>query len=560
MYIPTTSKEIKERGWDKLDVILVTGDSYIDSPFFGSALIGKILLDKGFKVGIIAQPDTDSPADITRLGEPNLFWGVTAGSLDSMVANYTALKKFRKSDDYTPGGKNTKRPDRATIVYTNLIKQYFKDTAPIVLGGIEASLRRIAHYDFWDNRIRRSVLFDAKADYLLYGMGDRSIVDLARALKNKQSPEYIRGLCYISAEPKYDYIQLPAYQEVKEYDDKFIAMFDTFYKNCDPLNAQGLYQKMDTRYLVQNPPAYHLTSEELDQIYGLAFEHQQHPYYRKEGKVRALDTISNSIPTHRGCFGECNFCAIAVHEGRRVRWRTESSILQEARSMRSRPGFKGNIKDLCGPTANMYGMECQKMINRGSCKDRRCLYPSACGNMQIDHSKQTALIQKLRKIPGIKKIFVSSGIRFDMVMADKKHGQNYLKEVASQHTSGQLKIAPEHTAPEILKLMGKPPRNHPLYKFRDKFFKYSKQAGKQQYLTYYFIAAHPGCTDDNMHKLKDIAAKKLKINPRQVQIFTPTPSTWSSVMYYTEKNPFTGQKIFVEKNPHKKRQQKKILQ
>jgi len=560
MFLPTTQKEVAKKGWDNLDVILITGDSYIDSPFIGSAIIGKVLIDKGFKVGIIAQPNVDSAEDITRLGEPDLFWGVTAGSLDSMVANYTALKKFRKSDDYTPGGKNNKRPDRATIVYTNLIKKYFKNTAPIVLGGVEASLRRIAHYDFWDNKIRRSVLFDAKADYLLYGMADRSVVDLAGTLQKGQSPTHIRGLCYISKKEKYEYIKLPSYQEVKDNNQEFIEMFDLFYKNSDPVNARGLYQKMDSRYLVQNPPAYYLTDEELDTVYELDFEYQQHPYYRKQGKVRALDTISNSISTHRGCYGECNFCAIAVHEGRRVRWRTPNSIMQEARNMRNRPGFKGYIKDLCGPTANMYGIECKKKINHGSCKDRRCIYPSICGNMPNDHSKQVELLKKLRDIPGIEKVFVSSGIRFDMVIKDKKHGDKYLKEIARHHTSGQLKIAPEHTAPNVLKLMGKPPKNHYLYKFKEKFNKYSKRAGKKQFLTYYFIAAHPGSTEKNMQILKKIASQNLKINPRQVQIFTPTPSTWSSVMYYTEEDPFSGKDIFVEKNFHKKRQQKKILQ
>ena len=559
MFLPTTKKEMHQRGWSNLDVILVSGDSYIDSPFIGAAVIGKILVEKGFTVGIIAQPDPDSEQDITRLGEPNLFWGVTAGSLDSMVANYTALKKFRKNDDYTPGGKNNRRPDRATIVYTNLIKRYFKNTRPIVLGGIEASLRRIAHYDFWDNGLRRSVLFDAKADYLLYGMADRSIVDLARALKNDQSPHHIRGLCYISSREKYEYLKLPSYQEVKKDDDKFIEMFDLFYKNSDPVNAQGLYQKMDTRYLIHNPPAHYLSREEMDQVYEFDYEHQQHPYYRKMGKVRALDTIANSIPAHRGCYGECNFCAIAVHEGRRVRWRSEQSILQEARNMRSRPGFKGNIKDLCGPTANMYGIECTRKIKAGACKNRRCLYPSACKSLPIDHQKQIELLKKLREIPGINKVFVSSGIRFDMVMQDKKHGQEYLKQIAQYHTSGQLKIAPEHTAPRVLRLMGKPPKNHPLYKFRNKLYKYSQQAGKDQYLTYYFIAAHPGCTENNMGKLKEIASKKLQINPRQVQIFTPTPSTWSSVMYYTEKDPVTGRDIFVEKNNHKRQRQKNML-
>ena len=559
MFLPTTQKEVKQKGWDSLDVILITGDSYIDSPYLGISIIGHVLLEEGYRVGIIAQPDIQSPDDITRLGEPNLFWGVSAGSVDSMIANYTALKKFRKHDDYTPGGKNNKRPDRATIVYTNLIKRYFDEPAPIVLGGIEASLRRIAHYDYWDNYIRRSVLFDAKADYLIYGMAERSVVDLANSLNAGSSPENVRGLCYISQSPDYEYIRLPAYQEVQQEDEKFIQMFKMFYRNNDPKNAHGLYQKMDTRYLIQNPPAYYLEQEELNEVYELDYEYQQHPYYEKKGQVKALDTVSNSIPTHRGCYGECNFCAISVHEGRQVRWRSKESILQEAKDIRNRSGFKGYINDLGGPTANMYGYECKKKTTRGSCKDKNCIYPQVCSSLELNHSKHLKLLRELRNLNGIKKVFINSGLRFDMIMQDKKKGEEYLKEIVKHHVSGQLKIAPEHIDRQVLKNMRKPVNNSYLYNFVDKFYEYTQEIEKDQYLTYYFIAAHPGCTEKEMKDLQKTATKKLGTTPKQVQIFTPTPSTWSSVMYYTEKNPFTGRNLFVEKNMQKKQKQKKIV-
>ena len=408
MFLPTTREEMNRLGWDQLDIILVTGDSYIDSPFIGVAVIGKVLSHAGYRVGIIAQPDIHSGEDIGRLGEPRLFWGVSGGSVDSMIANYTSLKRRRKSDDYTPGGINNRRPDRATIVYTNLIKRYSKNTKPIVLGGIEASLRRIAHYDFWSDRVRSSILFDAKADYLLYGMAEKAVIQFADALKEGADVRDIRGLCYIASErdvlqKRADYLELPSYETVKRDNQALIDMFHTFYRNNDPLTAKGLYQKHGTRYLVHNPPGMYLTQEELDAVYALDFERAQHPYYERQGKVKALETIKFSISTHRGCYGECNFCAITVHEGRTVQWRSPESILAEARQIANHPDFKGYIVDVGGPTANMYGFECAKKIRQGTCQDKRCLYPQVCPSLKADHRHAGGASKKNQEYQGSKK-------------------------------------------------------------------------------------------------------------------------------------------------------------
>jgi uncharacterized radical SAM protein YgiQ len=558
MFLPTTREEMEKLSWDRLDVIIITGDTYIDSPYIGAAVIGKVLQAAGYKVGMIAQPDTEGKKDITRLGEPALFWGVTAGSVDSMVANYTALKKRRRKDDFTPGGKNTKRPDRATIVYSNLIRKYFKNTAPIVLGGIEASLRRIAHYDYWDDKIRRAILFDAKADILVYGMGEKSVLKLAGNLKTGKDWKDIRGICYISSSSREEYIMLPSYQEVKEDKKKFISMFHTFYLNNDPLTAKGLCQEQDSRYLIQNPPSYPLVQKELDKVYDLPFEREVHPYYKKEGEVEALKTIKFSITTHRGCYGECNFCSITVHQGKIIQGRSEKSILREAKLLTKLRDFKGYILDVGGPTANMYGIECQKKLKSGSCNDKRCLYPQICPGLKINHKKQMEILNKIRRIEGIKKVFVASGIRYDMLLSDQRYGEKYLQELVRYHISGQLKIAPEHTENNVLEKMGKPDQGY-LKRFRDKFLQINKEQKKTQFLTYYLIAAHPGCREGDMYRLKEYTSKELKLNPEQVQIFTPTPSTYSTLMYYTERDPFTGQAIYGEKNLKKKERQKKIV-
>ncbi|MEZ0395047.1 MAG: YgiQ family radical SAM protein [Anaerolineales bacterium] len=566
MFLPTTPEEIRRLGWDALDVILVTGDSYIDSPFIGAAVIGKVLLNAGYRVGVIAQPDISDVTDIGRLGLPRLFWGVTAGCVDSMVANYTALKKKRRSDDYTPGGENTRRPDRATIVYSNLIRRFAKTVGqtgslpapPIVLGGIEASLRRVAHYDYWDDAIRRSILFDAKADYLLYGMAERSVLDLAACFRDGRDPRGVRGLCYIAKEPPADYLELPAYETVAADQEAFTRMFHLFYRNNDPVSARGLYQKHADRYLVQNPPAPTETQAELDAIYALDFERRQHPFYEKQGKVKALETIGFSIATHRGCYGECNFCAISVHEGTTVRWRSPESILAEAERLARHPDFKGYIQDLGGPTANMYGFECPKKLAKGICTAKRCVFPEVCPLLPVNHQPQTELLKKVRRIPGVKKVFVASGLRYDLLLCDREHGDAYLRELVEHHVSGQMKVAPEHVDDRVLGLMGKPGRAA-LLEFKRRFDDLNRKAGKRQFLTYYLIAAHPGCSEADMQRVRAFASRELKIHPEQVQVFTPTPSTYSSLMYYTERDPFTGEPLFVEKNLRRKARQKEVV-
>ena len=558
MFLPTTSAELKKIKWDKLDVILVTGDAYIDSPFIGVSVIGNVLAEAGFRVGIIAQPDISSDIDIRRLGEPGLFWGITGGCMDSMVANYTATKKKRLTDDLTAGGKNNRRPDRASVVYANLIRQYFKDTKPLVLGGVEASLRRVAHFDFWSDSIRRSILFDARADILAYGMAEKAIVELAQKLKIGQETKDIRGICYISSTPSPDYIELPAYEEVVVSNKSFMQMFDTFYRNNDPLTARGLYQQHGPRYLVQNPPQPLLTETEIDKIYALPFTRDVHPYYLAQGNVRAMETIKFSITTHRGCFGECNFCSIGLHEGRTIISRSEKSIMDEAQKITGLPDFKGYILDVGGSTANMYGIDCPRKQTQGACLDKRCLYPQVCASLRPDHSRQIKLLERLRRLKGVKKVFVASGIRYDLLLGDKKHCTGYMQGLVKHHISGQLKVAPEHASAGVLKLMGKPQAKS-LITFKALFDNMSKSSGQKQFLTYYFIAAHPGCTEEDMRELKSFASRELKINPQQMQIFTPLPSTYSSLMYFTGIDPATGRKIFVEKNNAKKQRQKDIV-
>lgn len=558
MFLPTTREEMNLLGWDLLDVILVSGDSYIDTPYSGIAVIGRLLEDAGYRVGVIAQPDVTSDKDIARLGEPALFWGISGGTVDSMVANYTATLRKRHSDDFTPGGINNRRPDRAVIAYTNLIKKYFKSSKPIVLGGIEASLRRITHYDYWSDRLRAPILFDSKADYLLYGMAETSILQLAEALRDEHDPTTIRGLCYLAKEAPKDFLLLPAFEEVVADQSAFTQMFHIFYHNNDPVTAKGLAQRKGDCYLVQNPPALTLSQASLDKIYTFPYQRAQHPYYEQQGAVKALETIRFSIPTHRGCYGECNFCAIAVHEGRTVSSRSIESILGEARQIAEHPEFKGIIHDLSGPTANMYGIECEKKLKLGACEDKRCLYPQICPVLRVDHSKQIELLKRIRQVAGIKKVSVGSGIRYDMVLADKQCGMQYLDEVVRYHTAGQMKIAPEHTEQVVLSLMGKP-SSDTLLKFKEKFQTLSRKAGKEQYLTYYLIAAYPGSGEKEMKALRKFVSTSLQVNPEQVQVFTPTPSTYASVMYYTERDPFTGNPLFVEKNLHKKALQKQIV-
>ena len=558
MFLPITRKECEQFGWKNLDIIFVTGDAYIDSPYIGVALLGKLLVKHGYSVGVISQPDLKTEKDILRLGAPRLFWAVTAGSIDSMVANRTPLMKKRKSDDFTPGGINNRRPDRATVRYVNLIKRYDKTKALISIGGIEASLRRIAHYDYWSDSLKRSILLDSKADVLMYGMSEKTMLQFAEKIKNNESYKEIRGICYLSGKKREDFLQLPSYEDVVADKEKFIEMMKIFYENQEPLTGKGLVQKHSKRYLIHNPPQFLPTEQELDSFYELDYEYNVHPAIKKQGEVRAIHTIKNSVTINRGCFGECNFCAIAVHQGTTVVSRTEKSILKEIKRIKKSPYFKGIINDLGGATANIYGYECKKKIEQGKCKDKRCVFPDICKNMKVSHKKLINLLRKVRNIEGIKKVFIQSGLRYDLILKDKKFGDAYLNKIVKNHISGQLKIAPEHLDEDILRLMGKPSNNN-LENFVKKFYELNGKLKKKQFLTYYIIVSHPGCTPEKTEKLKKKLLQSLGTIPEQIQIYTPLPLTWSSVMYYTEKNPFTGEKIKVVKNLKIKNLQKKIL-
>ena len=558
MFLPTTKNELNALGWKSPDVILVTGDTYVDSPFIGVAVIGKVLRDAGYTVAIIAQPDINSGKDIGRLGEPNLFWGITSGCMDSMISNYTATNKRRKQDDLTGGGLNIRRPDMAVIAYTNLVRRYFKKTKPIVIGGIEASLRRISHYHYRSDSIRRSILFDAKADILVYGMGEKTSLELAENIRRRRPVTDVRGICYIAVEKKDGYIELPSHAEVAADSAKFTEMFKIFYKNNDPITGKGLCQKQDSRYLIQNPPQFPPTSEELDHIHKLDYERDVHPYYAAWGSVRALETIRFAITTHRGCYGDCNFCAISVHQGQRVVDRSETSILKEASMLTNHPEFKGYIHDVGGPTANMYGIECERKKTKGTCRNKRCLTPVVCNKLEISHLPQIGLLKKLRQMPKVKKVFIGSGIRHDLVLKDQTHGIQYLEEIIRHHISGQLKVAPEHSEDHILALMGKPSIES-FMEFFHCFEKINRRMGKKQFLTCYFIAAYPGCTLQDMERLNRFSRRVLKFKPRQIQIFTPSPSTPATLMYYTGKAYDSGKPLFVEKDKRNKEKQKNLI-
>ena len=556
MFVPTTPEEVRERGWDGLDVVLVSGDTYTDNAYNGTALIGHWLMDRGLRVGIIAQPDVSSGDDISRLGQPELFWSVSAGCVDSMVANYTPTRKFRKEDDFTPGGVNDRRPDRATIAYTNLIKKHAKGR-PIFLAGIEASLRRVAHYDFWSDSVRRSVLFDAKADGVIYGMAELATLEVARRIREGSDWREVRGVCHASSGIPDGYLEMPSFEECRDDRDAFMRAFRIFRENSDPVTAHGMVQRHGDRYLVHNRPQRPLTTPELDSLYGSDFEDAVHPYYARDGKVRAMDTVRNSITTHRGCYGDCSFCSIAIHQGTTVVSRSEESIVSEAERIASRPGFNGVIQDVGGPTANMYGIECRIKETKGRCTDRRCLGSKSCPRLPIDHSRQMDLLRRISSIDGVRHVFVNSGIRYDMIVADRAHGQEYLDLIVADHVSGQMKVAPEHISDNVLRLMGKPGRRT-LEEFRGMFAQSVARCGRDEYLTYYFMAAHPGCTEEDMRELSSYCRNILRIRPEQVQVFTPTPSSYSTAMFRTSKD-IRGRDVRVERSIQKRQRQKEIV-
>jgi uncharacterized radical SAM protein YgiQ len=543
MFLPSLGDHINY----KLDIIFVTGDAYIDHPSFGVALLGKYLQSKGYKVGVIAQPDIYSDKDIGYFGEPKLFWAVTSGAMDSMVANYTALGKKRKSDDYTPGGVNNKRPDRAVIKYSNLIRQYFKNQT-IVIGGIEASLRRLAHYDWWQDKVRRSILLDSKADYLIYGMAEITLERFTDLFKKGELDKIkeLRGVCYKDKSPDYG-IEVPSFEEVSEDKKVFHNFYKVFYYNTDWFVGKRLIQKSGKTYVVQNPPPAPLTKSQLDEVYSLDYERDAHPYYKKQGRIKAVDMIKFSITSHRGCYGNCNFCALTVHQGRYVISRSHDSILNEAKKISKMKDFKGYISDIGGPTANMFDIECDKKLKYGACMDKDCLYPSVCPALKVNHNSYLSLLKKVQNIPKVKKVFVSSGIRYDMILKDK-NPINTLKTLISNNVSGQLKVAPEALSEKVLRYMGKPS----FKVFLDFKHLFEKVRKTKTYFVCYLIAAHPGATLEDDKNTGQMIKRELHYSPEQVQIFTPTPSTWSTTMYYTEMDK-DGNKIFVEKNLKRKK-------
>lgn len=558
MFLPATPGEMKARGWSELDVILVTGDTYIDSPFHGAAAVGQVLVKAGWRVGIISQPRIDTVEDIARLGEPRLFWGISAGCVDSMVANYTSSGKRRHQDDFTAGGDNLRRPDRASIAYTGLVRRAFKGTRPIVLGGIEASLRRVAHYDWWDDKIRRSLLLDAKADLLAYGMGEWTALEIARRLDQGVPLDDLRGTCHLARNKPDDALEIVSFDEVAAERSRYVEMFRQFYKHSDPVSGKRLAQRHGDRWLVQNPPVPNLSQEQMDAFADIPWELETHPLEAVHGPVKAWETVRFSVMTHRGCYGECNFCAIAVHQGRTIQSRSEASVVAEVERMRRHPRFKGILSDVGGPTANMYGYECGKKLAKGACEHKRCVCPSTCKVLPVTHEPHLKLLRRLRAMEGIRKVFVASGIRTDLVMDDRRFGDAYVEEIAAHHVSGQLKVAPEHFDDRILSLMGKPGLSTVL-DFKEKFERASRKAGKNQFLTYYVIAAHPGCSREDMEAMGDYARDQFGLTPEQVQIFTPTPGTWSTVMYATGIDPFSGKSVFVERDGGRRRAQKEAV-
>ena len=560
-FLPITREEMKERGWDQVDFVYVSGDAYVDHPSFGHAIITRLLESRGYRVGIIAQPDWRKPESVQVFGEPRLGFLVSAGNMDSMVNHYSVSKKRRKTDAYTPGGEMGKRPDYACVVYGNLIRQTYKKT-PIILGGIEASLRRMAHYDYWSDKLKRSVLLDSGADVISYGMGEHSIIELAEALDAGIPVEditYIAGTVVKtkSLDSIYDAEILPSFEDLKADKMNYAHSFYTQYLNTDAFNGKRLVEPYsDHLYVVQNPPAAPLTQMEMDDVYSLPYQRTYHPSYEAKGGVPAIKEIKFSLISNRGCFGGCSFCALTFHQGRIVQVRSHESLIEEAKEITKDKDFKGYIHDVGGPTANFRHPSCKKQMEHGVCKTRQCLFPSPCKNLDADHRDYVSLLRKLRDIPKVKKVFIRSGISFDYLLADKK--QEFLRELCEYHVSGQLKVAPEHVAGPVLSLMGKP--EHKVYEeFTRQFYKMNERIGKEQYLVPYLMSSHPGSTLKEAVELAEYC-RDLGYMPEQVQDFYPTPSTLSTCMYYTGVDPRTMQKVYVPKSPHEKAMQRALIQ
>ena len=560
-YLPVCWEDCVQLGWEWVDFVYVIGDAYVDHPSFGHAIISRVLEAHGFRVGILPQPDWKRKESITVFGRPRLGFLVTGGNMDSMVNHYSVSKKRRQTDAYTPGGVIGKRSDYATVVYGNLIRQVYKDV-PILIGGIEASLRRLGHYDYWSDRVKRSILLDSQADILMYGMGEHAVVELAEALQSGipvSEITFIDGTVYKtkSLESVYDAEVLPSFSEIKLDKTQYAKSFYTQYCNTDPFSGKRLVEPYGEHlYVVQNPPSKPLTMQEMDDIYALPYQRDCHPMYQKEGGVPAIAEVKFSLVSNRGCFGGCSFCALTFHQGRIVQTRSHSSIVEEAKRLIQDKEFKGYLHDVGGPTANFRHPSCEKQLTKGVCTKKQCLFPTPCKNLMVDHQDYLKLLRELRALPGVKKVFIRSGIRFDYVMADAN--DQFLKELCQYHISGQLKVAPEHVADPVLQRMGKP-KNIVYQKFAEKYRKMNEQLGKKQYLVPYLMSSHPGSTLKEAVVLAEYL-RDLGYMPEQVQDFYPTPSTISTAMYYTGLDPRTMEKVYVPVNPHEKAMQRALIQ
>ena len=561
-FLPICKKDMEERGWEVCDFIIVTGDAYIDHHSFGTAVISRVLENAGYKVGIISQPNWNKIDDFKKLGRPRLAFLVNAGNMDSMVNHYTVSKRIREKDYYSPGGKMGLRPDRATIVYCNKVREAFKDV-DILIGGVEASLRRFAHYDYWSDKVRQSILIDSGADLLVYGMSEKQIVEVANYLNDGFPAKYIRsvaGTCYTvdSLDELYEeYIEIPTFKEVASDIEKYCEAFRIQYEEQDPFRGHTLVQRNLDKYVVINKPERPLVREELDIVYGLPYQKDYHPIYEEQGGVPAIEEIKFSIVSSRGCSGNCSFCAITFHQGRIVTSRSQDSIVKEAEDITEFKDFKGYIHDVGGPTANFRKASCEKQLIYGACKKKQCMSPSICKNMEVDHSEYLELLRKVRSVKGVKKVFVRSGLRYDYIMADKKRDK-FIKELSEYHVSGQLKVAPEHISENVLKYMGKPAGK--VYdEFREKFFRINQELGKKQYIIPYLMSSHPGSTLKDAIILAEYL-RDIKYQPEQVQDFYPTPGTLSTTMFYTGLDPFTMKKVYVPKTKEEKAMQRALLQ
>lgn len=560
-FLPISKEDMEERGWEQCDFVLVTGDAYVDHHSFGTAIISRVLESVGYKVGIIAQPDWHNIDDFKKLGRPRLGFLVNSGNMDSMVNHYSVSKRVREKDLYSPGGKMGLRPDRSVIVYCNKIREAYKNV-DIVIGGIEASLRRFAHYDYWADKVRKSILTDSGADLLIYGMSERQIVEVANYMNDGFQAKYIRhvpGTCYLadSLDEIYEeHIVIPSYKEICESKKVYAKAFKIQYEEQDPIRGKTLVQDQGDKYLVVNKPEVPLTREELDKVYALPYTKEYHPIYEKDGGIPAIEEVKFSIVSSRGCFGNCSFCAITFHQGRAVQSRSEESILDEAKEITNLKDFKGYIHDVGGPTANFRKPACKHQLTIGACKNKQCLSPGPCKNLDVDHSEYLQVLRKIRSLPKVKKAFVRSGIRYDYVMADKN--DKFFKELVEHHVSGQLKVAPEHVSEEVLKYMGKP-AGDTYEKFREKFFKINKQLGKNQYIIPYLMSSHPGSTLKEAIKLAEYL-RDIKYQPEQVQDFYPTPGTLSTTMFYTGLDPLTMKEVYVPKTKEEKAMQRALLQ